>query len=535
VLGEPQIGRAKRISAIPVALTLLLLFLAAFAGIFGYFLAQGVRQTSTALEERASAAAQVVATNASWINEVSNQTLRRVDAALGPTLRGQIDSLQVALGGLPPQVDVYVVDDEANVLFSTVPGAISIADRDYFVRVRDGARFAMSGATISRINGESIFVFSKRVERDGEFAGAVMVSFPASVIDTLWNTLDVEEASTISLVRSDGLLIARHPTPTGPVDLSDHPLFTQYLPSASSGIYVSPSSPLDGIARVVSYRAVEGTEIIALASISSDGAWQNFRRSITAVFFIVSPIILGLIVGSVWIIRLLFRDAARGRELEEAVENNTLLFREIHHRVKNNLQSVQSLVRMQDMPASAKLDLHSRLAAMAAMHEHIYQFDRYVDIDARDFVPVIVDEVIAAYGVAVTPHYELEPVMVDRDHATPLALLLSELITNALKYAFPDGRDGEIRIRLKAAGKGRAQLTVADNGVGLGETVPTTGMGVRLIKGVVSQMAGRYELRSDGGTIFKANIALATAGHEAVEDVADAADAGAFASRSGLG
>src|SRR5690606_32522809 len=174
------------------------------------------------------------------------------------------------------------------------------------------------------------------------------------------------------------------------------------------------------------------------------------------VFLIVSPIILGLIVGSVWIIRLLFRDAARGRELEEAVEANILLFREIHHRVKNNLQSVQSLVRMQDMPASAKLDLQSRLAAMAAMHEHIYQFDRYVDIDAEDFVPVIVDEVIAAYGSSVTATYELDHVMVDRDHATPLALLLSELITNALKYAFPDGQEGEIRIKLKAAGKGRA-------------------------------------------------------------------------------
>src|SRR5690606_25029428 len=129
---------------------------------------------------------------------------------------------------------------------------------------------------------------------------------------------------------------------------------------------------------------------------------------------------------------------------------------------------------MQDMPSSAKLDLQSRLAAMAAMHEHIYQFDRYVDIDARDFVPVIVDEVIAAYGASIATVYELERVMVDRDHATPLALLLSELITNALKYAFPDDRDGEIRIRLKASGTGRAQLTVADNGIGLGDTIPTT-------------------------------------------------------------
>lgn len=524
MLDQSQTGRARRISAIPVALTLLILFLAAFAGIFGYFLVQGVRQTATTLEERSAAAAQVVATNAAWINEVANQTLRRVDAALGPTMLDQIDSLQVALNGLPAQVDVYVVDANAQTIFSTVPGAesVSIADRDYFARVRDGAPFYMSSAIISRINGANIFAFSKRVERNGEFAGAIMVSFPSTVIDLLWSTLDFDEQSSISLIRSDGKLIARYPPATGPVNLSEHPLFTEYLPASPNGTYASPSSPLDGVARVVSYRRVENTEIVALASISSDSTWQEFNGAVTAVFIIVSPIILGLVFGSVWIIRLLFRDAKRGRELEEAVEANILLFREIHHRVKNNLQSVQSLVRMQDMPASAKLDLQSRLAAMAAMHEHIYQFDRYVDIDAEDFVPVIVDEVIAAYGSSVTATYELDHVMVDRDHATPLALLLSELITNALKYAFPDGQEGEIRIKLKAAGKGRADLTVADNGVGLGETIPSSGMGIRLIKGVVGQMAGRYELRTEGGTIFEANIALATAGHASVDPAAQA-------------
>jgi two-component sensor histidine kinase len=524
VLHQPRTGGLRRISAIPVALTLLLLFLAAFAGIFGYFLVQGVRQTATTLEERAAAAAQVVATNAAWINEVANQTLRRVDAALGPTMLGQIDTLQLALNGLPPQVDVYVVDAQARTIFSTVPGAdtVSIKDRDYFTQVRDGAPFYMSPAIISRITGESIFAFSKRVERRGEFAGAIMVSFPSTIIDMLWDSLDFDETSTISLIRSDGMLIVRHPAAGAPVDLSEHPLFTEYLPTAPSGTYESPASPVDGVARVVSYRRVEGTEIVALASISSDATWENFRGAVTAVFIIVSPIILGLVFGSIWIIRLLFRDAARGRELEEAVAANTLLFREIHHRVKNNLQSVQSLVRMQDMPASAKLDLQSRLAAMAAMHEHIYQFDRYVDIDAQDFVPVIVDEVIAAYGVAVTAVYDLDHVMVDRDHATPLALLLSELITNALKYAFPDGREGEIRIRLKAAEPGRADLTVADNGVGLGETISKSGMGIRLIRGVVGQMAGRYELRTDGGTIFEANIALATAGHANAQPATEA-------------
>src|SRR5690606_22295529 len=177
--------------------------------------------------------------------------------------------------------------------------------------------------------------------------------------------------------RDDGMLMARLPATEGPVDLGDLPLFPDYLDQSPVGTYHSAASPVDGVARVVSYRRVEGTNIIAVASVGSAQAWSDFNGAVVAVMVIVSPIILGLVIGSLWIILLLMRDARRGRELEAAVEANTLLFREIHHRVKNNLQSVQALVRMQNMPDPAKRDLQSRLAAMAAMHQHIYQHDNY--------------------------------------------------------------------------------------------------------------------------------------------------------------
>lgn len=491
-----------------------MLFLAAFAGIFSYFITLASRQTATTLEDRSFAAAQVVSTNAAWISEVAHQTLRRVDAALGPSMLGGTDDLQLVLEGLPARAEVYVVDENAETIYATVPGAslVSIADRDYFKMVRDGAEFYMSSLIVSRLTEDRIFVFSKRIEREGRFAGAVMLSFPAAILESFWESLDLPDASTISLVRTDGMLIARFPPTDGPLDLKDHPLFTQYLPSASAGTYVSEASPVDGIARVVSYRSVEGTAIVALASVSSERAWAGFRNAIQAVFLIVSPIMLGLAGVSIWIIRLLFRDAARERELETALETNKLLFREIHHRVKNNLQSVQSLVGLQDIPPAAKRDLAARLAAMAAMHEHIYQFDRFDEIDAHDYVPAIIGEVMRAYGATARLVYDIDHIRVDRDHATPLALLLSELATNAFKYAYADGRDGELRVSIKPDGKGRVNLVVEDNGVGLKSDL-TPGMGTRLLKGVVSQMGGTYTLTSDDGTRFEANIALETAGH----------------------
>lgn len=502
-----------KISAKQVVLGLASVFLALFVSIFGYFIIIGVRQTEQRFAEQSAAAAQVIATNAYWIAEVADQTLRRVDAALGPDMFATAADFAPVLDGLPSITEVYVIDAQANTIYSTVPGAeaVSVADREYFTALRDGAPFYTSPMIISRLTGDRIFVFSKRVERDGAFAGAVMISFSGQLLEQLFGTLDLVEGSTVSLVRADGLLVARFPPPSDPVvDLSQGLLFTQYLPAAPEGTYVSASSPVDGIARVVSYRRVDDTELVALASVASAPGWAAFNAAILTVLFITSPIILGLVLGCWWIVRLLSRDARQASELKAAVELNTMLFREIHHRVKNNLQSVQALVRLQDIPDVAKRDLQSRFAAMAAMHEHIYQHDRYQDIDAFDFVPAVVDQVKAAYGSNAEIKYDLDHLPVDRDHATPLALLLSEIVTNAFKYAFPGDRKGTIEISLKASPDGPARLVVRDDGVGMDVEAGRSSMGMRLVKGVVAQMGGSFAFRSESGLIFEAKVPLST-------------------------
>lgn len=481
----------------------MLAFIALFIAIFAYFVAAGVRQTQQNLDDRSKAAAQVVATNAYWVNEVANQTLRRVDAALGPQMSGDSASIQAVLDGLPSVVEVYVIDAEAHTIYATVPGAseVSVADREYFVAVRDGVEFYTSPMIVSRLTGDRIFVFSKRVERDAAFAGAIMVSYSDRLLEGLWHTLDLDAGSTVSFVRDDGQLMARYPAPDAPVDLSTTPLFSQFLPVNSEGTYTSSSSPVDGIARVVSYERVEGTRIIALASIASTATWASFRGAVFTVLLIVSPIVLGLALGCWWIVILLKRDSRQAAEM-------TMLFREIHHRIKNNMQSIQALVGLQNIPETAKHDLRSRFAAMAAMHEHIYRHDRYASIDAKDLVPAIVDEVIAAYGSSAEVSYSLSSVQVGRDQATPLALLLSELVTNSLKYAFREGVQGQISISLWPAADGMATLVVRDNGVGLPEGPRGGSMGMRLVKGVVSQLGGEHSFRNEGGALFEAKLRL---------------------------
>lgn len=507
----------SHVSSIQVAVSLMLLLLALFASLFGYFITVGLGQTQKQFEERAAAASQAVATDALWIADLANQTLRRVDAALGAEMTGDAQALRPALEGLSSVTEVYIIDANARTIYATVPGAanVSVADRDYFTAVRDGAPFYMSPMIVSRLTGDHIFVFSKRIVRGGTFAGAIMVSFSEKLLAELAVTLQLERGSTVSLIRDDGQLIGRYPPTQGPVDLSDLPLFTQYLPRQEQGTYTSASSPVDSISRVVGYRRVPGTRIVAVASVATTAGWAKFNGAILTVILITSPVLLGLMFGCFWIVRLLARDAIRTRELEASDETNTMLLREIHHRIKNNLQSVIALVRMQDIPRAAKQDMEARLTAMTAMHEHIYEHDMYAQLDAHDLVPAVVNEVKAAYGANAKLTYRVAHLVLDRDHATPLALLLSELVTNCFKYAFPGGGAGEITIDLEPSEEGRARLTVRDNGPGLAEPndSDTRSMGIRLIRGVVSQLRGTYSIRNEGGAVFEAEIALSPETH----------------------
>src|SRR5690606_40543575 len=119
------------------------------------------------------------------------------------------------------------------------------ADREYFTALRDGSPFYMSGLLVSRLTEENIFVFSKRIWRNGRFAGAIMISFGDALVQSFWSYLDLDAGSTVSLVRRDGLLRARYPSVSEPLDLSAHPLIAQYLPQAEAGTYFSEASPVD--------------------------------------------------------------------------------------------------------------------------------------------------------------------------------------------------------------------------------------------------------------------------------------------------
>jgi two-component sensor histidine kinase len=334
-----------------------------------------------------------------------------------------------------------------------------------------------------------------------------VVSFEVEVLAGRLGSGDLGPNSTVSFIRSDGQLVARYPFAEGPVDMSKYVLFTDYLPKAPAGTY-DAISPVDGAHRIVAYQTVDNTGLVALASADYDFGIQRFWRDVAVAISVLILAGIALLAAGQWIRHLRQRDAAQSQLLRNALADNQLLLREIHHRVKNNLQAVQSIIQLQRLPAEIQQSLVDRISAMVAVHEQIYRHDEFSRLCARDLLTSVVEKMVSAYGVPVAVEYDIDEIAVSTDNATPLALLTSEIVTNILKYAFTDGREGRISIALKDIGDDRARLTIGDNGVGFDPQTVRRGMGSRLIQGVVSQLNGTHTFDGHDGTTFTAELEI---------------------------
>lgn len=502
--GSPSVATA--------ATAVIAVMFAALLILLGLWLHESYSSSVRRTEERATAAAKIVATNAAWIDALAWQALQRIDDSLGPDIGIATDTVRDingAVADLPGGVQAYVVDRNGNTLYSTDPAIkpMNITDRPYFSELEKGAKTYVSDLLVSRLTGEQIFVFSRRLDRKGEFAGVATVAFQGKLLASVWETVDLGAGSTVGLIRRDGQLVARYPAPAGPLDMSKYTLFTDLLPNASSGTYQAVS-PADGVSRIVGYTVVEGTEFVAVGSAERSAGMAPFRNDV----FIAAAVLLLAAVGSLaagaWIKHLLRIDAVKSARLTAALDENQLLMREIHHRVKNNFQSVQSLIRTQQLPKHLQQSLLDRIAAMVAVHEQIYSRDQFTIVSTRELIPSVVDKLLVACGDRVDVRYELENIDISADHATPLALLVNEVVTNALKYAFPNGRSGVITVALRSLPGKRANLVIADNGIGFDKHAAAIGMGTRIVQGVVGQLRGEFLYDRRDGTVFTAEIEI---------------------------
>ncbi|HET9018163.1 MAG TPA: sensor histidine kinase [Acetobacteraceae bacterium] len=226
--------------------------------------------------------------------------------------------------------------------------------------------------------------------------------------------------------------------------------------------------------------------------------------------------------------------AEREQQLQRAMEQQELLMQEIHHRVKNNLQIIASLLNLQAnrirLPEAKRefASARDRVRALATLHRHLYAHGDLHTINMRSFLHELCDQLLAAMGETsdgrIRLDIEASAVQISSDQAVPMALIVTEAVSNAAKYAFPGGRSGHIRVALTTRGD-RALLVIEDDGIGLPEGPGETetgirdGIGLSLIRGFARQLGGRLTVTQAMGTRYELDL---TVRRDRVADTAEA-------------
>jgi two-component system, sensor histidine kinase PdtaS len=466
---------------------------------------------------RVTSSALVVSANVEWLVAASLQALEEADRLVGENpsaLPGNFDEeLAIHLKHLPYRVSLSIVDAEGRLIHGSAQdgSAQDPKSNAQGLLPHDGidlSRFPANlgwyvSAMVKDADGsESSFIVVRRLTRGGKLAGAALLRYPVSVMASVWSSLDLGPGSTVGLIRDDGWMVARHPAPDKPVNLSGYVLFTEHLKKGDNGVY-DAVSPIDGSTRIVAYRKVPNAPLIVIASTARDFALLRVRQQMESLLLVLVPLMLGLAGLAVWVVRLMRRDEAMRANLAAAVERNTLLMREIHHRIKNNMQSVASLVRLQPISDDAKAAMNARIAAMSAVHEQAYRSDHYADVELDGYLDLLVTNIAKGAGEDIAFVKELHPATIDRDLAQPLGLVVNEVISNAIKHAFGEPGTGTVTITLNLIAPERAELTIRDDGVGFDPLSETgNGMGSRLIRAFAQQLGGDFDYIKDNGTRF---------------------------------
>lgn len=486
--------------------SLLLVF--AIIGIFVLLCFQGYDRTLDMARMKTQRAADSVAEGTRWIITSALTTLDSVAelAANGTeppgAAKARFHSASAALH-LPFRLAIFDAAGTLVAADSDTTSLPSIAGQPLFAALSGGTAFMLSAQERAPDTGEPAFFIGRRIGGENAFRGVALLILPASLLTALAAPQDLGEGGTISIIRPDGWVVARHPSLAAPLNVSNTRSFRDLI-EKDEGTYVSAASPADGVPRIVAFRRVGDLGYVALASMAQATALGGLWNAIWIVSLLLAPIAVVVLGGSLLTAKLLRRSVASGRSLAAALEHNEALFQEIHHRVKNNLQSVNALLRLQPIPPELREEISNRIFAMSAVHEHMYRSRNFSTVSVEDYLHTLIANIGAGYRSELKLVEEIEPLEIHRDLATPLGLIVNEVVANSFKHAFPDGRMGTITVRVKREDDSRARLEIGDDGVGFDPDAPSHGMGRRLVSRFARQLGATMEHRSGAeGSCFR--------------------------------
>jgi two-component sensor histidine kinase len=219
----------------------------------------------------------------------------------------------------------------------------------------------------------------------------------------------------------------------------------------------------------------------------------------------------------------IIRDISERKQAEEQIKaslkEKEILLSEIHHRVKNNMQVISSLLKIQSDKIQEKeyadmfKESNDRIRSMTLVHETLYQSKDFANVDFNGYAKSLVNGLFRSYGIdtnKIKVKIEVEGVSLGVDTAVPCGLLINELVSNSLKYAFPEDRRGEISIALRSINEDEFELIVSDDGIGIPEDLDiknTESFGMELISILAEdQLEGQIELDRTAGTRYQIRL-----------------------------
>lgn len=464
--------------------------------------------------------------------------------------------------------NIAVLDADGRIVCSAVspalPGNNNYSERDWFQALRDGADLAHSDVVYGTMSQRQVVLTVRRLHSrrsadgttDGEFAGAVAVATDMSAAARLVRRERLRADAQIALISRQGAL--KLDANAEPDDVFEHVAVGPILEQARPGEAIR----LDGTGVRSGYEVIVASLVPGRLGVAIAAPARVFESwsgvSIIGTFAIPALMTL-LVLVCVWVavdyfilrwLTYLQRIAqlyAAGRldlvpqrarkaprevarlaavmeqmaasldeqrsELAEAVDQRSGLLREIHHRVKNNLQVIVSLLNLQagrikdPAAAEALMDARRRINALALVHRSLYETDDLRFIEVKSFLQDLVrnlSDVLGGDDSAIRVTVECDDLALSPDQAAPMALFVTEAVTNAFKHAFAGRTSGQVVVRLVCKEDGECEVSVSDDGTGVGGAA-SGGTGTSLMNAFAQQLEGHFTAR-----------ASAMGGHEAV-------------------
>ncbi|MDY6946622.1 MAG: histidine kinase dimerization/phosphoacceptor domain -containing protein [Pseudomonadota bacterium] len=521
------------------------------------------------LEQNLAQAAQLSATE--QVNMISASREILTSLAAQPDIRNRTGpacrrALQRAIGGLDQYSGAAVIDAKGNFTCASAPtrSGVNVADRQWFISVMSGDGFVISDLIVSRWLGSwGITTAVPLVDDEGVIQGSVALFIGLDWLTRRYHYGTETDDTAFALLDSQGEIItgeperspARSPLPARDI-VNDH--VREHLQGGQTQTFRARGH--DGVWRLYAISPLLGGRIFvilgtpvltAIGPLALQVAWGVFTPllmwalAIAVVWFGIEHLVVRWItylerITSAYAagrhnvrpervsaapaeIRSLGETfsrmadllSARENELRESLAQKEILVREIHHRVKNNLQLVMSLLnlharRIRDPRAEvAFAEARSRINALATLHRRLYESESLQEIDLKWFLEDLCAELRRgglSRGRSVELTIDSPSEVIGPDVAVPLGLLVTEAITNAYKHAFNERDGGHIEVRIVRESPESLLLTIRDDGIGfdIAASAPdNSGLGRSLIEAFVRQLRGELETRCEAGTVVQ--------------------------------